>query len=640
MSTPRYGHMVHEYYVTRLREIAAARAERIAALRTRADAERYVETVRRALRRCFPALPGRTPLDARVTCRIERPRYALETVVYASRPDFLVTGNLYLPYGPACARPAVLGLCGHSLEGKGCDAYQAFAQALVGQGFVVFLIDPISQGERRQFYPQDGRPRPSLCQAHNLMGNTQVLVDDFFGTWRVWDAIRGLDYLLSRPEVDRTRVGVTGNSGGGTLTSYVTALDPRLSMAAPSCHISSFLTDLENELPRDAEQNPPGLLGAGLDSVDLLIAHAPRPTLILAQIDDFFDERAARRASKDLKRVHTLLGSRGSAAYFAGPRDHGYHAENREAMVRFFCCHAGLPVPRRQARPAPCPPAELYATPRGETRPLGSRRVFEFTAETAADLARRRRPLEAAALQAAARRVLDLPPVRGVPGHRCLREHQFAVETETGIQALVSVYRNAPYRFHPPRGACTLYVGHTDSGADVESLPRIRALASRTGFVAVDVRGLGLTMAQTCASREFFEPYGSDYLYASTGELLGESYLGRRVFDLLRVMDWLQAHGATRLALVGRGMGSILAAFAALLHPSRPRCRLLHYLPSYELLCRTPLASWPLSALPRGVLCHFDLPDVYQALGKRLSREEPWDGRMRPLRPAPRTRRP
>jgi hypothetical protein len=88
--------------------------------------------------------------------------------------------------------------------------------------------------------------------------------------------------------------------------------------------------------------------------------------------------------------------------------------------------------------------------------------------------------------------------------------------------------------------------------------------------------------------------------------------------------------GAERVEIVGRGLGSVLAAFAGFLHPSRPRVRLLDYLPSFDLLCRDPLANWPLSTLPRGVLRAFDLPDVYHALGKRLALGKPAGSRLDP----------
>jgi len=645
MQTFRYAHMVHEYYVRRLREIMARRRERIAALRSRADAEAYVRGVRRAVRRAFGPLPKRTPLNPSVTGRDSYGRYELEKVVFESRPGFLVTGNLYLPAGAGEGekRPAVLGLCGHFEGGKAAPLYQSFAQGLALKGFVVLVIDPIAQGERRQFYPEDGGRRPGLCHAHNLMGNQMALVGDFFGTWRVWDAMRGLDYLLSRPEVDRSRVGATGNSGGGTLSAYLTALDPRLTMAAPSCFICSYLANMENELPADSEQNPPGVLAAGLDEADLLLCYAPRPTLILSQRDDYFDERYARAAYEDVRRVHALLGSPDSAEYFVGPRSHGFFQENREAMYGFFMKHAGVKGTAAERGVKPVAEDGLRALPRGMSFRRASRRVFEFTADRARELAGRRGKPSPAQVKEAAARLLAIPEVTGPPPYRVLcwaaanaerpkLRSQFAVETEPGIWAIVSVLGGDGGAMHPPRARTTLYVGHVSGLDDVWRVKEVRALARRGTFAVVDPRGIGESMAMTCGSAEFFAPYGSDFLYASTGEMLGESYLGRRVFDVLRAIDLLLAGGASEVRLVGRGMGAVTAAFAALLHPSEPRVKLLHYLPSYELIATSPRFSWPLSSLVRGCLEHFDLPDVYRALGRRLVKTQPWDERMRPAR--------
>ena len=195
--------------------------------------------------------------------------------------------------------PCVLGLCGHSENAKAYGPYQFFARGLAGKGFAVLIVDPVSQGERRQFYVEEGVPAgesgPRSTIAHNMIGNGMLLTGDFIGSWFAWDAVRGLDYLLARPETDTSRVGVTGCSGGGTQATQVTALDPRVTMAAPDCYITSWLCNLENELPADAEQNPPRALEFGLDEADLLLAYAPRPTLILAEENCYFDLRGAHR---------------------------------------------------------------------------------------------------------------------------------------------------------------------------------------------------------------------------------------------------------------------------------------------------------------------------------------------------------
>lgn len=639
----RHPQMVQGYYQRRMREIMDCRQERLDALKTRADAERYVRLARQAVLKSFGPFPARTPLAARVTGSRDYAGHRVERVLFESRPGFLVTGNLYLPAGAAPGRrlPGVLGLCGHSAEGKMSAVYQSFCLGLAHKGFVVFIIDPIEQGERRQFLPKDG-PKIGLCPAHNMMGNQMVLIDDFFGSWRVWDAIRALDYLCTRPEVDRTRIGVTGNSGGGTLTSFVTALDPRPAWAAPSCYITSWLANFENEIPADAEQNPPGLLAAGLDEADLLLCHAPRPTLILGQAKDFFDPRYTRKAWEEVRRVHSLLGSPRSAELFIGPTVHGYAIENREAMYAFFMKHAGIEGSAAEGPVQPVEACELWATPCGSTARIGSRRVFEFTAERAREQARRRGKPPAERVVAEARRLLAVAP--GLPAlpYRALRgagggpdegiRGQFAVETEPGVEAIVTAYGDFAEAMLPPAGAVTLYVGHISADDDVRRIADVQRLSRRPGFVTVDPRGIGQSQARTCGSRRFFESYGPDYLYASTGEMLDESYLGRRVFDVMRTIDFLLAYGATEVSLVGRGLGAVTAAFAALLHPARPRVRLINYLPSYTLLTRSPQYAWPLSAILRGCLLRFDLPDVYRVLGKRLRRGAPWNAAMKPVR--------
>lgn len=644
MNPYAFTRTVQEHYVERVRAIMAARRERLRGLRTRAQAEAYVRDIRGKVKRCFGPMPERTPLNAVVTGRDVYPRYTLEKVVFESRPAFFVTGNLYLPANraPGERRPGVIEMCGHAGPGKALDLYQSAAQGLAIKGFVVLLIDPIEQGERRQFFPADGGRRPGLCHAHNLMGNQQVLLDDFFGSWRVWDAMRALDYLCSRPEVDRGRLGATGNSGGGTLTTWLTALDPRLTMAAPSCYICSILANLENEVPSDAEQNPPGLLAAGLDQADLLLCHAPRPTIVLSKHNDFFDVRAAAESVRDMQHVHRLLGATGTVEHFVGPGDHGFSVENRQAMYGFFLKHAGMDGTPRERGVRPAPETALRAAPRGQVRSLGSRRVFEFTAARAADVAARRKPLAPDALRGRAAALLgirlgDKPPayralVHARPGPGAFPFHgRYAVETDPGIQCVVTSYGPRHPGMHPPSGRVTLYVGHVSADDDVARVSGVRRLArGRRPFVTVDPRGIGMGMAATCGSTEFFSAYGSDYLYACTGEMLGESYLGRRVRDVLRTIDFLLASGATEVSLIGRGLGSISVAFAALLHPSRPQARLVNYLPSYELIARSPQYAWPLSSLLRGCLLHFDLPDVYAALGSRLTRSQPWDEWMKP----------
>jgi hypothetical protein len=208
---------------------------------------------------------------------------------------------------------------------------------------------------------------------------------------------------------------------------------------------------------------------------------------------------------------------------------------------------------------------------------------------------------------------------------------QFAVQSEPEIQVVLISYGPEGESMHPPKGELVVYVGHGSGTADVAAVPEAHALAGGPRpLCVVEPRGFGQSLPLTSGSRRLLEPYGSDYLAAATHEMLGESLLGRRVFDILRALSFLCSGGATAIELVGRGLGAVLAAFAGLLHESRPNVRLLDYLPSFALLAEDSLANWPLSSLPRGVLRHFDLPDVYRALDGRLELGSPWGARLDP----------
>ena len=123
----RYPRMVHEFFVQQVRKSDRRNREMLDRLKTKADAEKYVRSVREKIRRCFGPEPPRTPLNPRVTGVVERDEYRIEKVIFESRPNFPVTANLYIPRRRELPLPGVVGSCGHSANGKAAQAYQAFA---------------------------------------------------------------------------------------------------------------------------------------------------------------------------------------------------------------------------------------------------------------------------------------------------------------------------------------------------------------------------------------------------------------------------------------------------------------------------------------------------------------------------------
>ena len=199
----RFPHMVQEYFVGQLRQIEQRGDERRAALRSRQDAEAYIRDVQDKIQQCFGPWPEKTPLNPRITGTVERDLYRIENVIFESRPGFLVTANLYVPKGRDFPLPGVVGSCGHSNNGKAAEPYQGFAQGLARQGYIVLIFDPIGQGERLQYTDEQLKSRNGIgVREHLYGGNQQFLVGEFFGSWRAWDGIRALDYLLTRKVVD------------------------------------------------------------------------------------------------------------------------------------------------------------------------------------------------------------------------------------------------------------------------------------------------------------------------------------------------------------------------------------------------------------------------------------------------------
>jgi cephalosporin-C deacetylase-like acetyl esterase len=636
---------VHEYYLLKLRQMRAERLERLGAVRSRASALSYQRRVRRAIRRALGPLPPRTPLKARTTDTVVRSAFSLEKVLFESRPGCLVTAHLYIPTGLQQPAPAVLGSCGHSPDGKAEAVYQEFCQRLARAGFVVLIYDPFNQGERDQYYKlKDRRAVASCTHAHNMMGKQLELVGEWFGAWRAWDGIRALDYLLSRPEVDRRRVGLTGNSGGGTMTTWMWAIEPRITMAAPSCFVTTFTANFENELPADCEQYPPGVVGSGLEMADFIIARAPDPVLLLGQQYCFFDLRGLEEAYGEVRSFYDVLRvPPENARLFVGPRRHGFFRENQEAMVDFFCCHAGLKRPKRVARIVGLGAAAVNVTPKGNTVAAGAVPIYTQTARRATEL-RDRRPAPAAdRLKTLLAECLHLPERKKLlpPHFRVLRPAhlqgrtiaRYMVETELPARALLHKRMSDASRAYSLDVEKTVHLllPHVSSAEDLVSDPLGHASEGRHSLYALDTRGMGDFMPEA-ERRNFTYPYGMDYMYHGYGLLFGESYLGRRVHDVLSTLDLLVSEGARDIHLYGRGQGALLALFAALFH-SRIRKVVLKNAPlSYGDWTQAPLVAWPAANFPRGVLHHFDIPDCIRALGEKVTLRQPWGPDMKPLR--------
>ena len=618
-----HGNVLQNYYADIVRRLNRERNARLAELKTRSDAEAYILEVRAKIARSFPMPEHGTPPPAQITGTCEYPGFTVQNVIYYSRPDFPVTANLYLPKRSTPA-PAVLFLCGHSQDGKACTAYATGAATLAGQGYAVLLIDPAGQGERALFTGVPGAEDISDCTAgHNMVGKQLSLCGEFFGAWRAYDAIRGVDYLLSLPQVDPSCVGITGNSGGGTMTAFTQALDPRFTMAASSCYITSWQRNVENELPADAEQMPPGLLAAGCEMGDLLLAYAPRPILVLSQKNDFFDPRGTIETCEQVKRIYALLGEEENFRWFIGGGNHGYSAENRNAMYQFFHRH-GKNATLTDGETAPPEPFKLRCTPTGQVADFlpNAATIHSIAVNTTATLAAKRPRLTLAELKNALHQLLALPENIDLPYYRVLRPDwddkgnfvsRFAVESEVNCFAVLKFFSDKAFFHLPELPELTLYIPHVDSAAELD-----RFAAGNSISAALDIRGTGETTPLNCSprpgSRTYLAPYSSDYHYASLGVMLNRPMAGLRVLDILATVKLLKSCGVQKINLQACGLGTIPAAIAALLEPEIAAVTLQKAAKSYESMVRECVCRYPASVMIPGILKVTDLPEIYAAI--------------------------
>ena len=250
--------------------------------------------------------PEKTPLNARVTGKVKKDGYVIEKILFESRPKHYVTANLFLPDDPKFKPPypGVISPCGHSLDGKLAPWYQRIGVTGAKHGLATLVYDPIDQGERRQ------HPKCKVsCGGHNNIGHRAALLGWNTAQFRVWDGIRACDYLASRPEVDASKLGVAGLSGGGTLSSYLNALDPRYSAAAPAGFLSTVRDACGDIGLGDAEQFMFGQLKFGFNHLGIVLMRAPSPIMLVTTHGDYFPFMGSQETFDRAKKVYSMLGS-------------------------------------------------------------------------------------------------------------------------------------------------------------------------------------------------------------------------------------------------------------------------------------------------------------------------------------------
>ncbi|MBM3333467.1 acetylxylan esterase, partial [Candidatus Sumerlaeota bacterium] len=488
-------------------EALARRREAYEKLKTPDEIQAYQQRVREFFVGQLGGFPERTPLNAKVVGALQADGYRIEKIIFESQPNHRVTALLYLPDAKP-PYPGVAVACGHSRTAKTADYNQRFAVAMALHGMAALCYDPIGQGERSQILTPEGKPRfNSTTQEHSIIGVGSILLGTNTARYRVWDGMRAIDYLASRPEINSKRIGVTGCSGGGTLSSYLMALDDRVLCAAPSCYLTTFQRLIETIGPQDAEQNIAGQVAFGMDHPDYILMRAPRPTLIGSTTGDYFDIQGAWDNFRQAKRLYWRLGFPERVDLVEGEGGHGVPPGNLVAITRWMRRWLlekddAVTLPEIPARTE----AELLCLPEGQVLRLPNERsVFDLNIEWEKKLAEQRRELWARTPRAEAvrqvrdvlgvRRLDDLPRPKIEKMGTVQRENysieKLAIVPEGGVALPALAFVPAK-----PDNNAYLYLHGSGKQADAAPGGPIEKLVGQRHIVlAVDLRAIGETKA-------------------------------------------------------------------------------------------------------------------------------------------------
>lgn len=616
------------YYQYMMRDLHSLTEERDKAFSqattSREGMEQYVSDVRRRMTEIAGTLPDREPIEAKTVSTVKGDGFTVEKIIFKAAPGRYVTAHLYLPEKTEGKIPACVEMPGHSAAGKGNGSAQAVLMAR--NGIAVIVVDPLGQGERMQLIDSDGKNLTrGATTEHTLLNVPYVLLGNSLAAQQFYDNSRAVDFLLTRNDIDPERIGCYGFSGGGTMASYLVALDDRIKCACIGLFFSSRLRTLELIGPSDGCQQMPFEGSAQIEGADMVLAMAPRPVIILDGKYDFVDHWGALQGFEDLRKAYTVLGYPERVSQYYAEDGHSTPPDVQQKLIDWFRLWL-LNDDSPAADSSPWHSGDMICTDSGQVN-------FEFSdaqSTIQASLAEMDR-LASARLEfceqpvedvkAGIRRLLNLPDIvapleiistgsrelRGFTEHRYQlnREGEFPLPVIVRIPDCIS-----------DKSAIEIRLSDRGKSALLTETDRTDAVSDGTILIWADLRGIG----------ESADPYelnllkywNKEYRPSSLALHIGRPLPGQRVADVLSLLDFcdtearLQGHP---VRIVAEGSCAPVAAHATVLDDRIDRATLLRSLRSWRSYLEKPMQYDMLSNIVPGVLRHYDLPDLVR-MGK------------------------
>lgn len=556
----------------------------------------------------------------------EKNGYKLENVLFDSFSGWEVNATVYVPLNFEPPFPAVIVPVGHS--GKQFDNYQFPCQYFARCGFLTISFDPPGQSSEKQ----EGND-------HFVDGVRCYIVGETSSQYFIADAIRCIDYLETRNDVDMSNgVAMTGVSGGGTTTITAGLLDDRITVVGPSCCLSPdselFLEQCYCNCP---ETQMFARHGRGIDDVDLACAMAPKPMLIMTgEFDEVFNLDDAKTLSIEVEKSYKSAGTPNAYEFYVCPNGHCYSIDQVQVFVKFMDKHY---LKRQLDQTRTWPQEELILDPYEDIQchPRLDVNMRTLTLDRAKHLAQNRE-VSSEKIASSILKLANIDSEVSIPesikSRPFLMWHywyqQFIIKPEEGIEI--------PATYIAPEDEHAVTVVHFDDTGRNTLLQRYGLLARLSGYVADDVRRCGVISfdlrgwgdSASCMYPYDMAPWaGIDRSLAYASVALGDSVMGMRIRDGLSAVAFVKNTEETKgrkVIVSGRGLGGVVALHVAAADPDVAGVVAWDSLVGFMSLLEEKQYTWPADTFFPNVLLYQDIPELVECLNRPVKIINPLDG--------------
>ncbi len=611
-------------------KMLADRAKRVAAVATKEQAIDRRNNVRRRIVELVGGIPATTgPINAKSFESFKEDGFTIENIAYESCPDYWVTANVYVPSGKG-PFPAMIIAPGH---GAGKASQYTWAANFARAGVLVLSIDPMGQGERMQHWDAElGRSKLEGSGDHEHANQTALLIGQHIARYWFADGIRGVDYLIARPDVIADRIGTFGCSGGGTAAAYLAAMEPRIRVAAVASYLTSFAELLPGNGPQDAEQTIPSFIAEGLDFADWVGLAAPRPYAVIAFEKDFFPIGGAKSTFAEAQKIYSLYGMESNVRLIHGQGGHCNLGPVTDQLMAFLMSNLfpGETPARRFEQLRLSNFDRLTVTRTGQvSTSLKSLTVEEMTRRDAAKLMAsshvisdreslsRLQSKVLADVRQLARVTADLkqlPKVTSTPLKLAsdYRTESLKIESESGIALPGVLGAPTTVGIHP----AMIWIDPAPSEAISNSPEFIRLVRAGNIVIAFHPRD-SLGEPQSGPEQIALGQYMPELLRAI---VVGKTIVGMRVDDVERVINWVCTRDdidRNQVSLYGKGGLGMVALHAAAIDERVAKLILESSLLSYRTALEAGLHKNLSEVVIPGVLTRYDTPALMQVIFPR-----------------------